>query len=466
MSFIAIWVGKVLSFALRLFGRRATSLPGKAALRVCPSLLRRLSRQLEWCVVVTGTNGKTTTSAMLASILRQGQPIIHNQEGANLPQGLTTALLQHTSWRGRLLRRVALFEIDEATLPQVTAALPVQVLVVTNVFRDQLDRYGELDTTLDKLRAGIAGTDAVLVVNGDDPLSRHLAESSGHTVRYFGLAAEHAKDTEHGQTRDGAFCLRCGERLDYEAFFYGQLGLYRCPACGFHRPQPDFTGEIRGWSLRVREVGQPPSEVTLRTRGVFNVYNALAAVAAARTCDQSADHIAAGLTAFAPPLGRMQGYATHPPAVLNLIKNPTGCDSVLQAIVSEPGRKVLCIAINDLAADGRDVSWLWDADFDVLAGRADIVGCVTSGLRAEDMALRMKYAGFTGSMVVQPDLGAALDAALALSNSGPPSADDPTSTDVTVYVLSTYTALYAVAELLKGREHLHGAALAYRTSVS
>ncbi|MCL6631558.1 MAG: MurT ligase domain-containing protein [Alicyclobacillus herbarius] len=455
---LGIWIGKLLEFLLRLAGRRATSFPGKFALRVSPGILMKLGRQLERCIVVTGTNGKTTTTQLLAAMMRQEGPIITNAEGANMQQGLAAALIKHADWRGRLRAKTAVLEIDEATLPLVASCFPIRVAAVTNVFRDQLDRYGELDSTMQKIISGLADTEAVLVLNGDDPLARHIGLGHPGRVLYFGLDERHLSPQTREQMRDGAFCLECGERLAYDGFFYGQLGVYRCPNCDFFRPHPDFLARVEGAALQLKQAGQPDVTLRLPVRGLFNVYNALCAVAAARVCGLGTEHIQRGLDAFRAPLGRMQVFSTRPEAILNLIKNPTGCDSVLQAICQDAQPKVVCIAINDLAADGRDVSWLWDADFEWLAESGQAVHIVTTGLRAEDMALRLKYAGYpTVQMHVQPNLNLAVDMSLALAEEHGP---------VPVYVLSTYTALYPMAECLERKVNAYAHETAYRTSVS
>jgi UDP-N-acetylmuramyl tripeptide synthase len=453
-----LWLGKLAALGLRLARRRATSLPGKIALRFSPKLLEQLGKQLKRCIVVTGTNGKTTTTALLAEMLKTEGPIIHNAEGANMRQGLATALIQNTNWFGRLKSKTALFEIDEATLPLVAHAFPIQILAVTNVFRDQLDRYGELDTTVEKIIDGIRKTSALVVLNADDPLARHIGLSvGGHRAVYFGMSRDTTMNVRD-QMRDGAFCLRCGYELVYEGFFYGQLGLYRCPNCDFCRPHPDFIGHIRGDTLEVEQDRLPRVPFKLPVRGVFNMYNALCAMATARMYGISPEAIQEGLRRFTAPLGRMQPFDTSPPSVLNLIKNPTGCDSVLQAICADTSKKVVCIAINDLAADGRDVSWLWDADFEWLVDAGNVAHIVTSGARAEDMALRMKYAGYPAKrMTVQPDLAKAIDEALLWAG---------TQGGLPVYVVTTYTLLYPAAETLKRRAHTDGQVTVYRASVS
>jgi UDP-N-acetylmuramyl tripeptide synthase len=455
---IGIWAGKIITIVLRLLGRRATSLPGKLALKLSPRLLHKVGRQLQRCVVVTGTNGKTTTSALLAAMLETDGPIIHNTEGANLPQGLASAFLQHTNWFGRIRHKTALLEIDEATLPLVAAAFPVKVAIVTNVFRDQLDRYGELDTTIHKIRQGLSQTDAVVVLNADDPLAHHIGLTIARPVTYFGMSRERVRAEQRNQMRDGAFCIQCGHELIYDGFYYGQLGLYKCPHCDFIRPMPDFTGDFDGSTLTVQQGQLPSISFTLPVRGIFNLYNALCAISAARVCGLTAEQIADGLTKFRAPLGRMQAFATKPSSVLNLIKNPTGCDSVLQAIGAEPGEKVLCIAINDLAADGKDVSWLWDADFELIAQDASVVHCITTGLRAEDMALRLKYAGYPEQQLRYiEELETALDATLQVATE---------RGNLPVYVVSTYTALYPLADVLERSVSRDEPSVTHRPSVS
>lgn len=454
---LGVWAGKLTILMLRLANRNATSLPGKVALRVSPNLLRRLGRKLERCIVITGTNGKTTTNALVTGMFSVEQRILTNAEGANMTQGIVTALLRGTSWFGRLKSRTAVFEVDEATLPLIASALPIKVVAINNVFRDQLDRYGEVDGAIQKLKQGLRQTHALVVANGDDPLARHIALTHAGRSVYFGLAEQHAAVTDRYAPRDGAFCLSCGAPLIYDGVFYGQLGLYHCSGCDFYRPVPDYTGAYRGRDLTVTQKGLPPVTFRLPVRGVFNIYNALCAIAVARACGLSADAIVAGLAQFESPLGRMQTYETTPESVLNLIKNPTGCDTVLQTLATEAGGQVMCIAINDLAADGRDVSWLWDADFELVPDTLVPAHIVVSGYRAEDMALRLKYAGYPPTHIdIVPDLAQAVDQSLTVAR----------ELGLTVQILTTYTALYPMSEILTRRSQERVQQTAYRPSVS
>lgn len=455
---LGIWIGKLVLWVLALRGRDATSLPGKIALRIAPGLIRRFGGQVKRVIAVTGTNGKTTTTSLLASMVAETEPIITNHKGANLAQGIATAFLRSCSWTGRLRAKTAVLEIDEATLPAVAADLPISVLVVTNVFRDQLDRYGELDGTLAKLLEGIRKTQATLVLNGDDPLCRYLGLRSSRKVLYYGMRRETARSPRREQMRDGQFCLMCGRPLRYDGFWYGQLGLYQCEGCDFVRPHPTFQGELRGGFLRFSEETLPDLMFDLPVAGLYNAYNVLAAASAARALGLTSAAIHAGLRAYRPPEGRMQRFDLEAPVTLHLIKNPTGCDSVIDAVVSDARPKVVVVGVNDLAADGRDVSWLWDADFELLAEDPHLTHVIATGLRAHDMALRLKYAGFPEQRLhVEPDLEAALEAGISCS----------ASMGAAMYALVTYTLLHPAARWLsERRDHLEPQGALYRTSVS
>ncbi|SIS78447.1 Mur ligase family protein [Alicyclobacillus vulcanalis] len=455
---LGILVGKLILWLLTLRGRDATSLPGKVALAISPGLIRRFGRRVKRVIAVTGTNGKTTTTSMLASMIAANEAVITNHKGANLPQGIATAFLKSCSWTGRLKANLAVLEIDEATLPKIAADLPIGVIVVTNVFRDQLDRYGELDGTLAKLLEGIRKTQATIVLNADDPLCRYLGLRSSRQDIYFGMARDTARSPRREQMRDGQFCLMCGHPLKYDAFWYGQLGLYRCEHCDFVRPHPAFQGRLEGGFLRFSEAGLPDLLLDLPVSGLYNAYNVLAATAAARTLGLSSAAIHAGLRMYRPPEGRMQRFDLEAPVTLHLIKNPTGCDSVLDTVVSDPRDKVMVIGINDLAADGRDVSWLWDADFELVAEDARIQTIVATGYRAHDMALRLKYAGVPEAKLrIEPDLAAALQEGVRAG----------ASTGAVVHTLVTYTLLSPAARLLaERRDRLEPQGALYRPSVS
>jgi lipid II isoglutaminyl synthase (glutamine-hydrolysing) len=455
---LGIWLGKLAAFALRLRGHKATSLPGKLALRISPRLIEKLGKQLERCIVVTGTNGKTTTTSFLSKMIRQDEDIVTNAEGANLPQGIATVLLQNATWLGHMRVRTAVLEIDEATFPQIAKYLPICLTAVTNVFRDQLDRYGEVDTALTKIMDGINQTKGSVLLNGDDPLARHIGLHTTNQVYYFGMMENSMTTSNRNQMRDGAFCLECGNEIIYDQFIYGQLGVYHCPNCDFARPNLDFTGRYEHGQMLIQETGIAAHAMQLPVRGLFNVYNALCAASAARALGQEYEKIKNGIASFEAPTGRMQAFHFDLDVILNLIKNPTGCDSVVQAICMESGPKVVCIGINDLAADGRDVSWLWDADFEYIAEEGTVANFITTGFRAEDMALRLKYAGCVASYIeVMPNMQNAIDHAMELGR---------LQGGIPVYVLTTYTLLHMTADYLQGKATEHVKFVENRASVS
>lgn len=441
-SLIALWVGRGVLRTLQLSGRRGTSLPGFIANRISVDLLFDLLAQLETCVVVTGTNGKTTTSALLYSMVSsQSTPWITNKDGANLAQGLLAALLPHATLFGKMRVRKAVLEVDEATLPRMTERFHPTIIIVTNVFRDQLDRYGEVDHALAMLRRGISYPGIQLITNADDPLAASLGINREFTL-FYGMD-ECPTDLEmRNEVRDGAFCLLCGSELQYTRVIYGQFGFYTCPTGDFSRPRPDYAGFLQADSVALtvlsRTHGKDVEQFSVQATvlGLYNYYNLLAAVAAARTLGISPALIASALIAYEAPLGRMQVYRGQTERILALIKNPTGANSILRAIESDMRTKRICFAINDADADGRDVSWLWDIDVEsfLLHSACDQYFC--AGHRALDMALRLAYAGVPRDQI---HILHSLEQVVFATQ----------SEDTPVYVLSTYTALYPLGTYLR-----------------
>lgn len=456
---LAIWLGKLVTLLLRMRGMDATSFPGKVALRLSPNILAWFGRRIGRVIVVTGTNGKTTTTSLLASMVQCEEPVLTNHKGANLAQGIVTAFIQNATWTGKLRAKTAVLEVDEATFPHVASALPIVITVVTNVFRDQLDRYGELDTTVEKLFEAIRKTESCLVLNADDPISRHLGLRASRKTFYYGMHRDSSHSSARKQMRDGQFCLRCGHELNYDAFWYGQLGMYRCSHCDFSRPHPEFIGFYRGVSMTFAEENVPEITLQMPVQGLYNAYNVLAATSTARVLGLWAGPIHEGLAAYTAPDGRMQTFDVRGvPVTLNLIKNPTGCDSVVQAVVSDVREKWIVIGINDLAADGKDVSWLWDADFEMFAESEGQNRYIVAGYRADDMALRLKYAGIEANAItVERDMDIAMDDAVTSAQ----------VRNVPVYILCTYTLLHKSVNTLTGRANEDDSTnIAYRASVS
>lgn len=437
------WLGaRLVAWASRLVGRGGSSLPGRVALRIAPGVVASLAREIPGGVVlVTGTNGKTTTAGLTAAVVRaSGRRVAHNRSGANLLPGLTFALIE--AYRPGAPPETAVLEADEATVSRAAPLLHPRLLVVTNFFRDQLDRYGELSTTVRYVRAGLMhlAPDGRAVLNADDPHVAQLGE--GVDAVYYGIDGPAAAAGSLEDAGDARFCPRCGTELVYTVRRYAHLGRWHCPGCGARRPAPDVAlaaVEGGGTVLRVRT---PAGEWRLpfELPGVYNLYNAVAAVAAGWAYGLDEAAVRRGLASSQAAFGRMERIAFHGREVrLALVKNPTGFNQVLAAVAADPRPKTLVVAINDLDADGRDVSWLWDVDFETLWPRLGAARWWVTGLRARDMAVRLKYAGCPVERITvregDPDRGMLA----ALAGEGP----DP------VYVLPTYTALLAVRRVFE-----------------
>ena len=436
---------KLAGAATRAAGRGGgTSLPGRMLLRMQPDAIAQLAGRLPGgSIVISATNGKTTTAAMASAVLeRTGTRLVHNRAGANMAGGVASALLDAAHVGGQMDGDTGLFEVDEFWLPRVADALHPRALLLGNLFRDQLDRYGELETIADRW-AAIVRQRAGLVLNADDPLVADLGTTSEPV--YFGIdddrlalpALQHAADSKH--------CRRCGHAYVYDAAYLGHLGRYHCPNCGAHRPEPQVVArdvELHGvrsarFALHT-PVGQ--AEVDLPLPGLYNVYNALGAAALGFALDVPLDDVVAGLEAVAPAFGRAEVVqAGGRDLVLLLVKNPAGANEVLRTLVLENGQLDLLGLLNDRTADGHDVSWVWDADFELLAPRLRTMTC--GGTRAAELAVRMKYAGADPETLrVEHELERALDAALAGGDPARP-----------LYALPTYTALLELRELLVRR---------------
>jgi UDP-N-acetylmuramyl tripeptide synthase len=438
---------RAVGAASRASGRGGgTTLPGRMLLRMEPRAIARLGAGLgDGSTLVSATNGKTTTAGMLAALLAaDGRRPVHNRAGSNMTWGIATALLEQ---RGR----EGLFEVDEAWLQRVAEQLDPRLVVLGNLFRDQLDRYGETEALADRWAETVAARSgrARFVLNADDPLVADLGRDAEGRRRegvvYFGIddAAQALPELQHAF--DARHCRRCGHPYAYERAFVGHLGHYSCPGCGAARPEPDVSATrielhgMRGSSLRLRT---PGGELTIELPlpGLYNAYNALAAVAAALALGVPAELIGPALASMRGAFGRVETIEVGAKRLsVLLVKNPAGTNEVLRTLrlEAEGGPLDLWIALNDRIADGRDVSWIWDADFELLATAVRRVTC--AGTRAPELALRLKYAGWPEEAIaVEPGIEASLDRALA---------DAPER----LFALPTYTALLELHKLLSGR---------------
>ena len=418
-----------------------TTVPGKVLSSLDPEVLDRLARRLPLgAALVSATNGKTTTAAMAAQILSPRVRLAHNSSGANLLSGVTSSLLSAKS------PELGLFEVDEAALPEIARRVRPRAVCLGNLFRDQLDRYGELEHVVERWRSVVQSLDpgAVLVVNGDDPQVGDLArERPGSIV--FGLDDPRHAVPELLHAADSKWCLRCGRAYEYTAAYVGHLGDYRCPACGHARPELDVAArriELRGldgvdFSLESNGESRP---VRLTVPGLYNVYNALAAASLATALGSTLDDAAAGLERFGAAFGRFERIPIGDKRLLVLlVKNPAGANEAVRTLVAGGPPRLAVLALNDAIADGRDVSWIWDVDWEpLLAGLGRVV---VTGERAAEMALRCKYGGFSAEAIeVVPELDAALDRGLELTPAGGE-----------LVVLPTYTAMLALRRIVAHR---------------
>jgi UDP-N-acetylmuramyl tripeptide synthase len=443
-------LARAIGAASRRSGRGGgTTLPGRVLLRMEPEAIAKLGAGLPGgATIVSATNGKTTTAGMIAAILAaEGRPPVHNRAGSNMTWGVATALLEQRGQEG-------LFEVDEAWLPRVAQQLNPRLIVLGNLFRDQLDRYGEMEALAEEWAKAVAAAPAAtgLALNADDPLIADLGrdtdtERPREGTLYFGIDDHSQALPELQHAFDAKHCRRCGHPYAYEVAFVGHLGHYSCPNCGAQRPRPDVAAtriELRGMQGSAATVRVPGGEieVELPLPGLYNVYNALGAIAAALKLGVDAERVAAALGGMRAAFGRVETIDLKTDGsslAILLIKNPAGANEVLRTLALEAQSDTidLWIALNDRIADGRDVSWVWDADFELLAKAVRRVTC--AGTRAAEMALRLKYAGWPEDRIaVEPDIATSLDAAVAASPGR-------------LFALPTYTALLELRKLLADR---------------
>ncbi len=368
---------------------------------------------------------------------RAGMTPVHNHTGANLLTGIASALVNESDTSGNMAGRIGLFEVDEAVLPAAITEASPRLVLVNNLFRDQLDRYGELDTLAAKMKKAIEDLDpnSTVALNADDPLVASIGCGLEQEVIYYGINDRRYASDETQHAADSKHCASCGGRLDYDYYLFGHLGGYRCPECGFERPETTVSATevemlgMKGTRCVLRFAGGG-AELHIPLPGLYNVYNVLAALAAALALGVEPDVALGAIEDFSAAFGRVERISASGREVFMILaKNPAGFNEVIRTLTREPGGKSVMLALNDNIADGRDVSWIWDVDFEMFRDRLDNVVC--SGIRAWDMALRLKYAGLDGvSPATEPNLEKAFD--LALESVAP---------GETLYVIPTYTAM-------------------------
>lgn len=442
---VAVCCSKLVNHICIKLGRQGVTWAGKIAVTIYPDILKELAGEVKKAIYVTcGTNGKTTTNNMLSAFLQsEGQKVICNSTGSNMLNGVISAFVLASNNKGHIDADYACIEVDEASTLRVFPHFTPDYMILTNLFRDQLDRYGEIDITIDILKQALKmAPDCQIVVNADDVLSAALAHQTGHPTITYGIAEPCSENpASNTEIREGRFCQLCGEKLAYRFYHFSQLGDYYCPSCGFARPAIDYNAADislkQGLSFTIIDKESEKTSLHSSYRGFYNIYNILAAYSAVRAEGFALEHIAPILEDFHPENGRMEQFVIDGTSILlNLAKNPAGFNQNISAVMEDTEEKNLIVVINDNAQDGHDISWLWDVDFERFAD-ANIKRIIVSGLRAYDMELRFKYSDISCEAVLSVEEALQTMLKDELDN---------------LYILVNYTALFGTRKRLKELE--------------
>ncbi|WAM34606.1 MurT ligase domain-containing protein [Caldicellulosiruptor morganii] len=433
--YIAIFAGNMVRFLLKLLRKDATSAPGKIALKIYPDILKEIDKRCKLKIFISGTNGKTTTNNLIHWLINDDKIVLSNLKGSNMANGLVGAFLNNI----KKSYDVGCFEVDEGSLPRVTMHLKPDIFVTTNIFRDQLDRYGELDRVKDLILSHING--ALALINADDP---NLASYNGEKKFYYSVD-ENALSRLANVTLDSRFCPICNNQLEYTFYNVGHLGKYVCNRCGYKNPESRFV--ITGiknedgnfiFDFVDRESGITIQNIRWRTGGIYNLYNVCAAMSVGVLLGIETNKIKERVETFINRLGRMEEIKIgDKKVVISLVKNPVGMTETLKTIAEDPYPKAIIFILNDNAADGKDVSWIWDADFDILSEIKDIRSLFFGGKRKEDIALRVKYSSFELKNFEFIDFEKDLKKVISLTEA------------YKIYILPTYTALFKTKKIIE-----------------
>ena len=406
---LAVWAAKLTEkISVHIFHKQGVTWAGKIALKICPTVLTELSAQVKNDIfMVCGTNGKTTTNNTLCAALEEeGYRVVCNHTGSNMLNGVAASFVLAAGWNGNLNADYACLEVDEASTRRVIPHVKPDYMITTNLFRDQLDRYGDIDAIANLfINVMKAAPDMKIIVNGDDALTSYIALESGNKVIPYGINEKVLEGKESKEMHEGRFCRRCGAPLEYKFHHYSQLGNYACTACDFKRPEVQFNASdiVVGDDLKFK-VGD--KQIIANYKGFYNVYNILAVYAALKSCGAKMDHFDKVLLSYNPGNGRMESFEIDGTKILlNLAKNPAGFNQNIAAVLQDKTEKDLILQVNDREQDGIDVSWLWDIDFDDLKD-ANIKSITVSGMRRYDLALRLKYVDIP--CVVEDDIEKAI----------------------------------------------------------
>ncbi len=431
---LAIWASKLLVLVGKIMGKKSSSTPGRIALKICPDLITRLSKQVKKDIIaVCGTNGKTTTNNIICSVLEStGAKVVCNRIGANMTDGVATAFTENANIFGKLNADYACLEIDELFTVKVFDLLTPNYIVLTNLFRDQLDRYGDIDITVEALKKAVAkAPDAALILNGDDPIVTSFGLETGKKCIFFGVNDK--VNVSVKENVEGRFCRLCGSELKYNFYHYSHLGNYYCSGCNFKRPQITYTAQNvnldNGISFDIED-----TKISVNYKGFYNIYNILAAFAVFENTGFDKNNFVKALENYKPQIGRMEKFDIGVEAYLNLAKNPAGFNQAISTVLADTRKKNIIFAVNDMPSDGEDISWLWDVDFESL--KASNIGSIAvGGRRRDDLAVRFKYADFK-NVTSFDDMKSAIE--FSKNNCE------------VLYVLVNYTVLFSTQDILRG----------------
>lgn len=432
MNFIAILATRLSSFLLHLI-HRGGSLPGQIGLTICPQVLKRLTVKCP-IIVVTGTNGKTSTSNMISSMFEHaGYHVISNRKGDNLKEGIATVLLSHSSFMGKVKADAIVLEVDELNIPFTLNQLPVTALVVTNFFRDQLDRAREMEQLIHKIEQAVPVLAGTMILNGNDPNVIRLKDHAPKAdALYFGIDRCATSVETTVEASEGKFCPRCGSKVAYDYYQYSHIGVFHCVSCDFQSPALDAMGEVI--DIPSRTFAYEGTTFHAPQGGLYTMYNCMAVLCVAKRFQIDVKYAEQAFSNIKVPNGRNEEFTFHDQTcVLNLIKNPTGANEVMKVIEEDHNDKTILLVLNDKDQDGTDISWIYDTLFEKLM-TAETKQIIVSGARCYDMALRLKYGGYQEHIDIKETLQDGVEALLQAQH--------------TMYAIATYTALQPVRNLL------------------
>ena len=445
--FLSCLVCRFVHFVLQKLGRGATTLPGRVALKVKRNVLTDLSKNVK-VIIVTGTNGKTTSCRIIEEGLKSaGKSYFINKSGANLITGITSSFIMNSTITGKNKAEYAIVECDENAFREVSRYIRADVVLVTNVFRDQLDRYGEVTHTLNAIKESVKNLpNAVVCLDADCSLTYSMSKEIPNKIVTFGVDVPFDKNAKAPEISDAKYCIFCKNEYEYTYHTYGHLGGFICPACGYKRPEPDFAVTVveelkQNHSIVVANLNGSENIIKVNIGGAYNVYNAIGCAAALSSLGIDEKTVIKALESFNGAFGRMEQFESGDNKInVILVKNPAGFSQTMSFLKSIDDDFTMILSLNDNAADGRDISWIWDVDFGGIFEKANVKDIYVTGKRCYDMAIRVKYEGTNGreiKVIENEDYEKLVDIA--------------TSQGRDVYIVPTYTSMMTMRPVIAKR---------------